>query len=488
MTAYFAKPIAALGIIMLLAACVSSPQPKGDLAAPNGPTDNQLRSGDAFIEEIPTDPRGGYAFRLTYVVEGSVDAVWRFVSDLDSDLITTRRDVIEQRVIQKSGNVVVTEGVYDFLVDLKIRSKHTLSPAERRIDVTVTNPEAFMQAFNYGRIELYPFGNATKVVRTYYFKGVTTALWVMDPGPKGMRAHYKEIARWDAATFLTWAELRKTAPAPVVAASPASPRPSEMPAARQGKKFAVVVGISRYQDERVPSLNYAAKDAETFHQWLVSPAGGFPEANVKLLLDEDATLTNIKEALFDWLKQTIDEDLVTIYFAGHGSPESPDFPDNLFLLPHDTDYDRIATTAFPMWDVETALKRFVRAKRVVVIADACHSGGVGKDYDVARRGITVNPISRGLQSLSEASAGVAVISAARENQFSQEGEQWGGGHGVFTFFLLKGLTGDADANSDDRVSLGELIPFLSENVRRATRNGQSPTIAGQFDPALVLGM
>lgn len=71
---------------------------------------------------------------------------------------------------------------------------------------------------------------------------------------------------------------------------------------------------------------------------------------------------------------------------------------------------------------------------------------------------------------------------------TQEGEKWGGGHGVFTYFLLKGLAGDADANSDHRVSLGELIPYLSENVRRATRNGQSPTAAGQFDPALVLGM
>ena len=64
---------------------------------------------------------------------------------------------------------------------------------------------------------------------------------------------------------------------------------------------------------------------------------------------------------------------------------------------------------------------------------------------------------------------------------------WGGGHGVFTYFLLKGLNGDADYNKDGRVTLGELIPYLSEQVRRETRNAQSPTIAGKFDPALSIG-
>jgi len=58
---------------------------------------------------------------------------------------------------------------------------------------------------------------------------------------------------------------------------------------------------------------------------------------------------------------------------------------------------------------------------------------------------------------------------------------------VFTYFLLKGLKGEADYNQDARVSLGELIPFLSEQVRRETRNAQSPTVAGKFDPALSVG-
>ena len=174
----------------------------------------------------------------------------------------------------------------------------------------------------------------------------------------------------------------------------------------------------------------------------------------------------------------------------HGSPDLPDSPDNLFLLPYNTRYDDIATTGFPMWDIETALKRFVKARKVIVIADACHSGGVGSAFDIAAgsgRGIKVNPISAGLQDLSKVGDGVYVISASDDRQLSQESKYWGGGHGVFTHFLIKGLKGEADYNKDKRVSLGEIIPYLSEQVRRATRNAQTPTVAGRFDPALCIG-
>jgi len=255
--------------------------------------------------------------------------------------------------------------------------------------------------------------------------------------------------------------------------------------------WAVIIGISDYKDTQIPSLRYANKDAKAFYNWVISPSGGkYAPSRVKLLLNREATTKNIKTALFEWLKQALEEDTITFFFAGHGSPESPDSSNNLYLLPYDTEYNSIATSAFPMWDIETALKRFIKAKKVVVIADACHSGGVGQSFDIARRSnrsIKVNPINSGLQNLSQIGDGVCVISASDDKQFSQEGKQWGGGHGVFTYYLLNGLKGEADYNKDSRVSLGELIPFLSQQVRRATRNAQSPTVAGKFDPALSIG-
>jgi hypothetical protein len=258
-----------------------------------------------------------------------------------------------------------------------------------------------------------------------------------------------------------------------------------------GTRWAAIIGVSQYKDTRIPPLRYAAADAKSFYDWAISPDGGkYAPTMVKLLLDAGATGANIKNALFDWLAQAIQEDTVTLFFAGHGSPQSPDHPENLFLLPYDTQYDNISTTGFPMWDIETALKRFIKAKKVIVITDACHAGGVGHAFDIARRdgrGLKAVPISSSLQNLSTISDGVCIISASDDNQFSQEGLQWGQGHGVFTYFLLEGLKGKADYNKDGLVTLGELIPFLSEQVRRETRNAQTPTVAGRFDPALSIG-
>lgn len=255
------------------------------------------------------------------------------------------------------------------------------------------------------------------------------------------------------------------------------------------QKWAVVIGISSYKDTRIPGLRYAARDARAFYDWLTMPlGGGYAPGRVKLLLDKSATFSNIRESLFIWLTQAIEEDMVLIYFSGHGTPESPDAPQNMFLLPYDADFEKIGASGFPMWDIETALKRFVRATKVVVIADACHAGGVGSGFVGARKAIVVSPrINTALQNLTKIEDGVAVLTSADDRQLSQESKRWGGGHGVFTWFLLKGLEGDADYSKDGKVTLGELVPYVSENVRRETRNSQSPSIAGKFDPAMRIG-
>ena len=268
------------------------------------------------------------------------------------------------------------------------------------------------------------------------------------------------------------------------------PRLGLPPSIWLGRRYAVVIGLSKYRDTRIPALRYAAADARAFYDWAVSPQGGYAPACIKLLVDRDATAKNLRVALFQWLKAALKEDIVTIFFAGHGSPESPDSTKNLYLLPYDAEYDNIPSTAFPMWDIETALKRHIKAKRVIVIADACHSGGVGQSFDIARRagrGIKVVSVRSGLEKLSNVQEGVCVITAAGDNQLSQEGKQWGGGHGVFTHYLLTGLKGEADSSRDGKVSLGELTLYVSQQVRRATKNAQCPTVAGKFDPALTIG-
>lgn len=263
------------------------------------------------------------------------------------------------------------------------------------------------------------------------------------------------------------------------------------PASSDGRRFAVVIGISDYKDSRIPRLRYADADARGFAAWLTSQTGGrYAPADVKVLVGPEATSEAIRKALFQWLGQALAEDMVTIYFSGHGTPASPSQPQNLFLVPYDTDYEQIAATGFPMWDIETALKRFIVARRVVVIADACHAGGVGSAFVDPARSIvmeTTTAVTGGLEKLSKVNDGIAVITSASPSQLSLESEKWGGGHGLFTHFLLKGLAGEADYNHDGKVTLGELTLYLSEQVRHESHSDQSPEVAGKFDPALTLG-
>jgi len=311
------------------------------------------------------------------------------------------------------------------------------------------------------------------------------------PGQPSKQTVKTEMVDRPTAAGKAAAKEDETQPPAMPAAPAGAQAPPPLPAGDPGRRWAVVVGVSSYEDSRIPSLRYANRDARAFYDWLVSPGGGrFAPSNTRLLIDEHATNERIKEALFNWLKQAIEEDVVVIYFAGHGSPESPDAVQNLYLLPHDTQYDNIAVTGFPMWDIETALKRFIKAQRVVIIADACHAAGVGQAFDVAvraDRGLLINPITSGLQNLTEVGEGVCVISASRDREFSREGREWGGGHGVFSFFLIEGLKGAADFDKSGSVSIGEVAVYVSQQVRRATRNAQNPIVAGRFDPSLTIG-
>ncbi|WP_282009921.1 caspase family protein [Nitrospina watsonii] len=265
-------------------------------------------------------------------------------------------------------------------------------------------------------------------------------------------------------------------------------QPKELAGAFKGQRWAVIVGVSRYENSRkgIPNLRYADADARMFYEFLKSPqGGGFADDHIIFLENENATLPKLKSALFDFLGKAIREDLVVVYFAGHGAPD-PLNTSNLFLLTHDTDPDQMRSTAFPMWDLQTALARFIPSERVVVLVDACHSAGVG---DVATRNIgDENVINRYLLELSKAGKGRAIFTASESGELSHESPEWGGGHGVFTWFMLEGLKGSADSDSDGVVSLGEMIDYTSEQVRRATKSSQHPDTSGYFDRNLPMAV
>ncbi|HHT9137693.1 MAG TPA: PEGA domain-containing protein [Candidatus Wunengus sp. YC60] len=253
------------------------------------------------------------------------------------------------------------------------------------------------------------------------------------------------------------------------------------------QRYAVVVGISDYKDPKIPDLKYADADAQSFYDFITSPIGGnFNKDNVLLLKNEQATLKNVKLAITNFLKKAIDTDFVVIFMACHGEPE-PDRPNNIYLLMHDSELDSLSATAYHMENVNTDMKRYISAKRLIFFADACHSAGL-MEGGVGTRGFS-NTVNIALSELKSTREGWGIVSASRAGEVSMESGQWGGGHGAFTYYLLEGMKGKADAegNKNGIVTLAESFDFLEENVKRATQNAQHPDTAGNFDNNLPLG-
>lgn len=249
---------------------------------------------------------------------------------------------------------------------------------------------------------------------------------------------------------------------------------------RIDKRWAVVIGVGQYESEEIPDLEFARADAQSVYDFLKSDAAG-PFDDVLFLADEKATGAAMRQALFVFLQQADWNDLVVIYYAGHGAPD-PTRPDNLYLLPSDADINSLAATGFPMWDVKTALRRQIAAERVLVIADACHSAGAA-DGDVVGGGGS-NAIAGGFSQLFTPSRRL-MMTAANTNEFSLEDAKWGG-HGVFTHFLLEALGGKGDADGDGIVTFTEVFDYVAKNVRTSTDGRQNPQRSGFGDIPLAV--
>ena len=268
----------------------------------------------------------------------------------------------------------------------------------------------------------------------------------------------------------------------VVAEGPGGSTTEAVAAPRIDERWAVVIGVGKYESADIPDLEFAGADARAVYEFLTSSAAGpFEEDHVRFLTDKQATGEAMRDALFVFLQQADWDDLVFIYYAGHGAPD-PNRPDNLYLLPTDSDLDALASTAFPMWDVKTALRRQIAAERVIVVADACHSAGTA-DGDVVG-GAEGNAIAGGFAQLFSPSRRL-MMTAADTNEFSLEDARWGG-HGVFTHFLLDGLRGNGDANADGVVTFSEIFDYVSKNVISATEGRQNPQRSGFGDVPLAV--
>ena len=258
-----------------------------------------------------------------------------------------------------------------------------------------------------------------------------------------------------------------------------------------GRRWAVLVGISTYRDSAL-DLQFADRDATELFDLLVTPeGGGFDPTQVKLLINEEATTTAVTRAVRGFLLEAVPEDLVLLFVACHGGPDPRRPAGPLYLYTHDTDRSDVAGTAFPMDDIDNALRQLIQAQRVVIIADTCHSAAIGGPR--TRASVTAEATNRYLDAMAQAKGGVALLTSAEAAEASQEDARWGGGHGVFTHHLLQGMRGAADGYGgsvkDGIVSVGELFEYVREQVKRDTNGTQHPAIGTTlFDRKLPMAV
>ena len=247
----------------------------------------------------------------------------------------------------------------------------------------------------------------------------------------------------------------------------------------KGKTYAVVVGISNYknlgEDEQ---LQFADKDATVFANYLRSKAGGaVPEENIKLLLNEDATYSNIYEAL-KWLLDSCQKnDLGYFYFSGHGSLENITNSQEGYLISYNTLPNNFAYNAVRIGylnDVAATLSDRNNGK-VIIITDACHSGSAVADAAGTK---AAGDLLRKEQNNE------IRITSCRKDQKSNEDIFWGGGRGVFSYYLVKGLTGEADKKKDGTITLSEMQQYLDSSFEAdkklpsMTEPEQRPVLSG----------
>lgn len=245
---------------------------------------------------------------------------------------------------------------------------------------------------------------------------------------------------------------------PVVAQAPLKPRD---PSIKGPQTFAIIMGVSKYKFVR--PLAYADKDAELFRDYLKSPGGGsVKDENIFCLLNEQALNSNFWTKGFQWLraKQLQKGDKLFIYLAGHGDAIDED---QFFFLSYDCNPEGDKNNYLVAGTIQLYnLKKKIAAEtakgvEVIFIMDACRTnelpgGTAGQSF--------LN------SAISEKKAGEIIMLATGAGQESLEDASIGNGHGLFTWYLVDGLSGVADdsLNRDNRVSFQEIKSYVDKNV------------------------
>jgi caspase domain-containing protein len=216
--------------------------------------------------------------------------------------------------------------------------------------------------------------------------------------------------------------------------------------------YVLAAGISTYRDPQIASRKYASLDAELISTYFQT-VGGVPAANVRLLQDWKVLRSDIEDFILEWLPRRMTSDsVVIVYFSGQAavSPSG-----ETYLIPYDGKHNSTARL-YPLKDLETGLAR-LKTKHTLFIFD-------GRLLSIGPAGTVKRRAPRWGTSKSP------VLHLIGTTGFRNGLEPVKLRHGLFTYYVLRGLKGEADANADGDVTLGELTTFVEKTV---------PTVAKQ---------
>jgi len=242
------------------------------------------------------------------------------------------------------------------------------------------------------------------------------------------------------------------------------------------RAFAIVVGVEKYSND-LPPAQFAERDAQAMKNHLI--AMGYPERNIKLLLGSRAVRSALEAYLEEWLPRNVKGgDRVFFYFSGHGAPDPTS--GQAYLVPWDGAPNFLDRTAYPLKKLYAGLNS-LPAGQIVVALDTCFSGTGGRS--VLAPGTRPLVLQADISTISNPKLTLFAASSAKEVTATLK-EQ---GHGIFTYYFLKGLGGEA-RNSAGVVTMRGLYQYLKPKVQDAAslqNRDQTPALEGSAEGEII---
>jgi uncharacterized caspase-like protein len=185
-----------------------------------------------------------------------------------------------------------------------------------------------------------------------------------------------------------------------------------------------------------------------------------------------ASKSNLEAYVEEWLPRNAKADgKVFFYFSGHGAPD-PD-SSQAYLVPFDGDPNYLDKTAYPVKRLYSKLGA-LKTGQIIVALDSCFSGAGGRSVlsDGAR------PLVTRVDTSVAQNSKITLFAAASPKEITSTLTDQG--HGIFTYYFLKGLQGAA-ADESGTVTAQGLYDYLKPRVQDAAgrqNRDQTPLLEG----------